>query len=161
MKAKFVFDELVKFADNLRDHPPQLEIETLILQYAKEFLLSAKKHTPVETGNLLKHWDIDNENIKVRKLKHGYSVTLYNKASKTTKEGKTYKYGSWVDEGHQSFNQFGGPYVVYNSKYGLNGGAVIGRFIVDNAVLDSQYKLRRTVRDKLQKWLDRCVNDAK
>lgn len=156
-KSGFDYHELINFADNLRDQPPQLELEKLMVEYAKDFLKNAKIHTPVDTGNLRKHWDIDNPVITVRKLKNGYSVTLYNKA----KNKYGYMYGRDVDQGHQSYNQFGGPYVVKHSKYGLNGGPVIGRFFIEKAEADSDYHLRRVVAKELQKWLDRCVENAK
>lgn len=157
MKMKFEFHELENFADNLANYPPVLEMERLLTQYAKDFLENAKKHTPVDTGRLRQHWDIDNPVIKVRQVRGGYSVTLYNKA----KNEHGYMYARDVDQGHQSYNQYGGPYVVKRSKYGLNGGPVIGRFFVEKAEADSDYKMRKQVARELQQWLDWCVENAK
>lgn len=161
MKAQFEFHELVNFADNLQNESRDKELQFLIRKLVSEFLQNVKQFTPVMTGNLRNHWDIDNKNIQIRKLKNGYSVTVYNKASKTTKEGNRYFYGSWVDQGHQSYNQFGGPYIVRNSKYGLNGGPVIGRFFVEDAMNKTTSDIRKDVTTQLQNWLDRCVNNAK
>lgn len=159
MSKKYGFDyhEITNFADNIINVSRSREMRVLIDKLVKQFLENAKRRTPVVTGRMREHWDIDNAHYSVRKVKNGYSVTIYNKA----KNKYGYKYARDVDQGHQSYNQYGGPYVVHNSKYGLNGGPVIGRFIVDNAMNKTEYDIRKEVAFELQKWLDRCVKYAK
>ena len=158
MKMKFEFKQLENFADTLVNESRDQELRVLIEKLVKSFLENAKTFTPVVTGTMRSHWDIDNANFEVRKLaRGGYSVTIYNKA----KNKYGYAYARDVDQGHKSYNQYGGPYVVKNSKYGLNGGDVIGRFIVEDAINKTQYDIRKEVASQLQKWLDRCVINAK
>lgn len=157
MKMKFEYHELENFGKQLLTESRDQEMKNLIHELVKQFLENAKQLTPVVTGTMRNHWDIDNKVYSVRKIKDGYEVTLYNKA--TNKYG--YKYARDVDQGHQSYNQYGGPYVVQHSKYGLNGGAVVGRFIVENAVNKTQADIKREVAVQLQNWLDRCVKNAK
>lgn len=157
MKMKFEYHELENFGENLLAESRDAEIRALIDELVKNFIGDAMTLTPVVTGNMRLHWDLDNRNYKVRKVKNGYSVTIYNKA----KNEYGYKYARDVDQGHQSYNQYGGPYVVQHSKYGLNGGPVIGRFIVENAINKTEHDIRKEVATQLQKWLDRCVENAK
>lgn len=156
-KTGFEFHELTNFGKEIMQGNRDSEMELIMDELLKSFLGEAMTNTPVVTGNMRMHWYEDNLDYKVRKLKNGYSVTVYNKA----KNERGYAYASDVDQGHQSYNQFGGPYVVRNSKYGANGGPVIGRFIVDKAYLATQSNLKRPVANELQKWLDRCVENAK
>ena len=153
----FDYHELTKFADNLVTKSRDEEMKRLMDKLVEQFLTNAKTYTPVVTGTMRNHWDVDNKDYKVRKIKNGYSVTIYNKA----KNKYGYKYARDVDQGHKSYNQYGGPYVVYNSKYGANGGPVIGRFIIDKAYMATQFQIEKPVALELQKWLDRCVEDAK
>ena len=157
MKMKFDFRELQNFGKELVTESRDREMERIMDKFIKQFLTNAKTYTPVVTGTMRDHWDVDNKDYRVRKTKNGYSVTIYNKAK--NKQG--YMYGRDVDQGHQSYNQFGGPYVVHNSKYGANGGPVIGRFIIDKSYMATQFHIAKPVAIELQKWLDRCVENAK
>lgn len=156
-KRGFDYHELTKFADNLITESRDQEMRVLIDKLVKQFLENAKQLTPVVTGTMREHWTIDNTNYTVRKVRNGYAVTIYNKA----KNKYGYMYARDVDQGHQSYNQHGGPYVVHNSKYGLNGGLVIGRFIVDSTMNKTEHDIQKDVAFQLQKWLDRCVQNAK
>lgn len=156
-KRGFDYHELTKFANNLVTESRDQELRELIDKLVKQFLENAKLFTPVVTGTMREHWDLDNRSYSVRKVKNGYSVTIYNKA----KNKYGYMYARDVDQGHQSYNQYGGPYVVHNSKYGLNGGPVIGRFIVEDALNKTEYDIKKEVATQLQTWVDRCVKNAK
>ena len=159
-KQGFEYHELENFGKNLVTESKDKEMLEILHKLVEEFLDNAKKYTPVVTGTMREHWDIDNPRSRVysvRKIKNGYSVTIYNKA----KNKYGYMYARDVDQGHQSYNQYGGPYVVYNSKYGANGGAVIGRFIIDKSYMATHYHLEKPVAVEFQKWLDRCVENAK
>lgn len=153
----FDYHELTNFANNLETESRDQEMKRIMDNFVKQFLINAKVYTPVVTGTMLSHWDTDNRNYSIRKVKNGYSVTIYNKA--TNKYG--YKYAKDVDQGHQSYNQYGGPYTVYNSKYGANGSSVIGRFIIDKAYMATHFHIAKPVAREFQKWLDRCVENAK
>lgn len=157
MKMKFDYRELTKFADNLATESRDREMKRIMDMLVKEFLTNAKLYTPVVTGTMKYHWDLDNKDYEIRKVNEGYEVTIYNKA----KNEYGYEYAKDVDQGHQSYNQHGGPYTVYRSKYGANGGPVVGRFIIDKAYMATHFRLERPVAVELQKWLDRCVNNAK
>lgn len=157
MKMKFEFHELENFAKELATQSRDQEMKRIMDKLVKQFLENAKTYTPVVTGTMRDHWDVDNTDYDVRKINNGYEVTVYNKA----KNKYGYEYAKDVDQGHQSYNQFGGPYTVYNSKYGANGGAVVGRFIIDKAYMATHFHLQKPVAVELQKWLDRCVENAK
>ncbi len=157
MKMKFEYNQLEKFADNLVSESKDAEMKAIMDELVKNFIGEAMNYTPVVTGNMKLHWDLDNRDYKIRKVKNGYSVTVYNKA----KNEKGYMYARDVDQGHQSYNQHGGPYVVYRSKYGANGGPVIGRFIIDKAYMATHFQIEKPVAREFQKWLDRCVQNAK
>lgn len=162
-KVGFEYHELTNFADILRDRGIDDAVKSLMDKLVKEFLENAKKYTPVVTGEMRNRWAADNVGYKIRKVGSGYSVTLYNKA----------EYAKYVDEGHTSKNQYGGPYTVHHTKYpsGIGWSAgnanrtgtkfVIGMFIVDRALNKSEKDLQKEVKFQLQKWLDRCVKDAK
>ena len=157
MKMKFEYRELTNFAENIVNESRDAEMKAIMDKLVINFIGEAMDYTPVVTGNMKLHWDLDNRDYKVRKVKNGYSVTVYNKA----KNERGYKYARDVDQGHQSYNQHGGPYVVHNSKYGANGGPVIGRFIIDKAYMATHFQLEKPVALEFQKWLDRCVKNAK
>ena len=153
----FEYHELTNFAHEIMHESRDREMKAIMDKLVKQFLINAKTYTPVVTGTMRDHWDIDNKDYDVRRVPNGYEVTIYNKA--TNKRG--YEYANDVDQGHRSFNQYGGPWTVYNSKYGANGGAVVGRFIIDKAYMATHFHLERPVAVELQKWLDRCVLNAK
>lgn len=50
-------------------------------------------------------------------------VFLYNNA----KDDAGRKYAKWVNNGHESFNQYGGPYVTYNGTTWVDGKFFIER----------------------------------
>lgn len=160
MKMKFEYHELENFGKELLTESRDQEMKRIMDKLVKQFLTNAKTYTPVVTGLMRQHWDLDNKDYDIRRVKAGFEVTVYNKAEKTI-GGKTYQYASWVDQGHESWNQYGGPYTVYNSKYGANGGPVIGRFIIDKAYMATHFHLAKPVAVEFQKWLDRCVKNAK
>lgn len=159
-KYGFEYHELTNFAENLKTESRDQEMKAIMDKMVKQFLVNAKHYTPVVTGTMRDHWGIDNNDYTIRKVKNGYSVTVYNKA----KNKYGYMYAKDVDLGHVSRNQYNKgrtPYTVYNSKYGANGGPVIGRFIVDKAYMATQFHIEKPVALELQKWLDRCVENAK
>lgn len=61
---------------------------------------------------------------RVTSRKNGdFGVFLYNNA----KDQAGRKYVKWVNNGHESFNQYGGPFVTYNGTTWVNGKFFIER----------------------------------
>lgn len=130
----------------------------LLADVANRVLTDLKKRTPVKTGNLKRHWDEDNPagqlRARVTYKGDGYEITLVN----------TTEYADWVEKGHRSYNQFGGPYTVRNSRIrpqgvpeGQGGGDwVYGRFYVRNAEnLWQNGKLDPLVQSEVTRWINR------
>lgn len=101
--------ELEKFTQQfseLKEHFDD-EIKNMLREVARQFLEDVKKRTPRGTGNLRKHWTIDNLTLDIKSDKSGYWVYLVN----------TVDYASYVEHGHYSYNQYnvgGVPYTVKN-----------------------------------------------
>lgn len=100
---------------------------------ARKYLSDLKKNTPVKTGKLKKQWDEDNVKINVIPTAKGYYIELVN----------TTEYASWVEKGHESYNQYGGSY-----------GWVMGRFYVRKTEnLWKNGKLDTELKNQFEKWL--------
>lgn len=100
---------------------------------ARKYLADLKKNTPVKTGKLKKQWDEDNAKINVIPTAKGYYIELVN----------TTEYASWVEKGHESYNQYGGSY-----------GWVMGRFYVRKTEnLWKNGKLDTELKNQFEKWL--------
>lgn len=140
MKLKWDFSEFTTFADHLQDLD---NFERFAQQATKEIANALREalfqNTPVKTGNLAASWGgEENYSFTVKKLKEGYSVTLYNRAT----NGK-FKYGLAVNDGHWSKNQYGGAYRW-----------VEGRFFVESSIIQTaeSNKLESIVMQELQNW---------
>lgn len=153
--------ELDNFIKNLESGGMTKDLPRVAMAGAKQFVHWAQVFTPIVTGQMHDRWKSDNQAMTVNKVGNSYVTTVVNNAAKTTKSGTTYTYAKEVDEGHASYNQFGGPYTVTHSKYGNNGGAVIGLFITQDAAREMQVELERVVGKQLQKSLNWCVNNGK
>ena len=130
----------------------------LLADIANRILTDLKARTPVKTGKLKKQWDKDNPRgqlkARVTRKGDGYEITLVN----------TTEYADWVEKGHRSYNQFGGPYIVRNSRIhpqgvpeGHGGGDwVYGRFYVRNTEnLWANGKLDPLVEREVTRWINR------
>lgn len=157
IEMKFEFHELENFGKTLVRTSRNKYLKRILYKERDTLVTEAERITPVITGTMKKHWQSDNRLARARRVKDGYSITIRNKAK--NKHG--FEYANCVDQGHPSYNQFGGPYVVHNSKYHRNGGPVIGRFIVERAHKKSEREIKPEVQHQLQRWLDRCVKNAK
>lgn len=140
MKIVWDFDNLFAFGNRLSDfHNYETAIMTATQEVAKVLHQALITRTPVLTGNLRKCWSNgDNLQFIVEKTNGGYTVTLENDAQ--NEHG--YKYGYVVNYGHRS----------------PNGGWVVGRFFIENSIIETEEKLNKVVQKELQKWLEWCVN---
>lgn len=148
-------ENLAAFADE--GASSQFFVDALA-ETANRVLDDLKTRTPVKTGKLKKQWDKDNPRgqLKARVTRKGdaYEITLVN----------TTEYADWVEKGHRSYNQFGGPYTVRNSRIrpqgvpeGHGGGDwVYGRFYVRNTEnLWQNGKLDPTIEQQVTRWINR------
>ena len=118
-------ERMASFADGERT---ARFIEQALAEVAQNVLKDLEARTPVDTGKLKAQWAKDNRGIAARVVRKGdgYEITLVN----------TTEYADWVEKGHKSYNQFGGPYTVrnllirpYNVPDGIGGWELVyGRF---------------------------------
>lgn len=141
MKLEWDFSEFTKFANSLQDLS---KFEIFARQATKQIADALREmlflHTPVKTGNLSASWGgTENYSFEIKKWGYGYSVTLYNHAA----NDKNFKYGLAVNDGHWSYNQYGGPY-----KW------VTGKFFVEKAIIQTaeSMKLESLIMQELEKW---------
>ena len=129
-------DELEQFAQSFKsrviDNWEQV-VKNSLIQCAELYLQDVIRATPVDTGKMTRQWRKDNKQlaVKVKEVSDGYQIELVN----------TTEYASWVEKGHESYNQFGGSY-----------GWVMGRFFVKNTENIWQ-------NGKLDKAMQRRIND--
>lgn len=125
-----------------------------LTQCAEQYLKDLIKATPVDTGKLKRQWRKDNGNIsklavKVKEVYNGYEIQLVN----------TTNYASWVEKGHYSYNQFGGPYPVRNAKVPDSSGWVYGRFFVKKTEVKWQDgKLDAALQRRINSWMKELLS---
>lgn len=128
--------ELEAFTERFEEAENKLQdgiVDTLVYA-AERYLRDLITNTPVDTGYLKQQWRKDNPNLdlRVKEVADGYQIELVNYT----------EYASWVEQGHWSYNQFGGPY-----------GWVMGRFYVKNTEVDwDSGKLQNVVTRRINKW---------
>lgn len=133
-------------------------IEQALAEVAQNVLKDLIARTPVDTGKLKAQWAKDNRGIAARVVRKGdgYEITLVN----------TTEYADWVEKGHKSYNQFGGPYTVRNSRIRPNnvpeghggGDWVYGRFYVRNTEnIWKNGKLDAAFQARLTRWINRTL----
>ena len=124
-----------KFQEVVENHDAQ--VKRILEKIAKEYLVDLAERTPVDTGRLQNQWILDNMNINVVDRGDLYEVELIN----------TTEYASWVEKGHWSYNQFGGPY-----------GWVIGRFYVRKTEnLWKHGRLDERIQQEYETWLKKML----
>ena len=151
---EFDFSELVDFGDALVSTFDDA-IKEALQKVAKELLKLMKRNTPRDTGKLVSGWDTSgNLAFRVQQDSNGYFVELINAT----------EYASWVNDGHHSYNQFGGPYIVKNRtvKYYQGNNAatfVYGHFFVEKSILElEESKAVKRLLDKcLYAWFEGCA----
>ena len=143
MQIEWDFHEFTDFAKRLEDTAKfEVFAQQATKEIAKELHEMLFQTTPVKTGNLSAAWGgSENYSYTIKKHGYGYSITLYNRGA----NDKGFKYGLAVNDGHYSYNQYGGPYTF-----------VVGRFFVESAILltTNSAQLENIIMQKLQKWWD-------
>lgn len=143
MKIKWDLSELTKFAENLSDFEVFDKCARQITkELAKELHEMLFQNTPVKTGNLCAAWGgSENYAYTIKKFGNGYQITLTNNGA----NDDGFRYGLAVNDGHYSYNQFGGPYRW-----------VKGRFFVEKSVLQTanSAQVEQLIMKELQKWWD-------
>ena len=157
MKLEWDFKELNEFADRLTETAPfQDACKRLTKQLAKELQEMLFQQTPVRTGQLAAGWGgSENYAYEIKTLKTSYKITLYNRVP----------YAKWVNDGHHSYNQYGGPYEVKRRTVPYTQGKndstfVFGHFFVEKSILllENSTELDKLLEKELESWFRRCVN---
>ena len=131
--------DLNKFLERLADNEGfENFLQSLTREITKALHEMLFENTPVKTGNLCAAWGgKENYSYTIEKRSGGYSITLINNAA----NDDGFQYGLSVNDGHWSYNQYGGPY-----KW------VEGRFFVENSIDLTIPKIERIVARELKKW---------
>lgn len=125
-------------------------IRQAIAESCELMLKDLIESTPVDTGRLKEQWLKDNPKIVVRNTSDGWTVDLVN----------TTEYASWVEKGHFSYNQYGGPWPVKNAKVPDSSGWVYGRFFVRKTEnIWQNGKLDANLSSRLNEWLTKTLSD--
>lgn len=145
-------DEFERFQNELENRLVnnwEQVVKNSLLQCAELYLKDVIKATPVGTkyrpktkgkkahkpGNLKRQWRKDNKQLalKIKTAPDGYFIQLVN----------TTEYASWVEKGHESYNQFGGSY-----------GWVMGQFFVKKTEnIWQNGKLDKTMQRRINDWM--------
>ena len=157
MKLKWDFQELYDFADRVGNASKfEDACTTLTQEIAKVLHEMLFNETPVKTGNLCAGWG-GSENYKytVTQTPEGFEVELKNEVP----------YATYVNDGHYSYNQYGGAYVVKNRTVPYTQGNsdatfVFGHFFVEKSILklENSDALKKVLYKELEKWFRWCVN---
>lgn len=145
MRVRYEFDELWAFRDrvaNLAKFQEFMKLATKELAKVLHDMLF--KYTPVRTGNLCASWG-GGENMAyiVKTVNGGFEVTLTNGAVNDKGE----KYAVWVNDGHHSYNQYGGSY-----------GFKKGKFFVEKSIVEAENTLEPVLMKELEKWWSWCCS---
>jgi hypothetical protein len=143
MRVKYNFDELWEFRDRLENFA---KFDDFMKQATRELAKVLHdmlfQYTPVKTGNLCASWGgTENMAYIAKQTTDGFEVTLVNGA--VNEKGE--KYAVWVNDGHRSFNQYGGSY-----------GFVKGQFFVEKSIIATEDKLEAVLFKELEKWWSWC-----
>ena len=170
MNLEWDFDELLEFADRLSSFSSfEKHMKQAAKDISKALLKRMKSLTPVDEYDLINGW-IGN-NFLVTEYKDGYEVSIVNKTP----------YALAVNDGHKSFNQYGGPYEIkpYNPRgaFGKPEGRiqvrspykwqaevsswyVFGHFFVERGIiqLKDTKEVEGIILKQLDKWWEECIN---
>lgn len=160
--------DLDRFITNLQSGSFQDTLKRIARDLSKALLKHIKGLTPVDaTHQLIAGWG-GNSFLVVPYLS-GYEVLIVN----------TTAYAEWVNDGHQSFNQFGGPWLVQDhvttGPFGKPKGRlkvpvahqwqqgnplstfVYGHFFVERGILQfkNTQEIEQIIMNELTKWWGR------
>ena len=155
MKVEWDLTELFDFGNHLRNFGKlEATFERIAKEIAEVLLQYIKGLTPKdETGKLIDGWN--GNAFVVNPVAGGYEVEIVNKA----------EYATHVNDGHKSYNQYGGPYKIHNrikvvSPYQWQKGSptyyVFGHFFVERGIeqLTNTKEIEQIIMKELQKWWD-------
>lgn len=157
MKLEWDLSELEDFAERLENTAKfKVVCKKLTQELAKILQEMLFNTTPVKTGQLAAGWGgAENYAYKVVELKTCYKVTLYNRVP----------YAKYVNDGHYSYNQYGGAYEVKHRTVPYTQGNndstyVFGHFFVEKSILkvENSAELEKVLSKELEKWFAWCVN---
>ena len=157
MKLEWDISELDEFGNRLANTAKFKEYcKRIVKQLAKELQDMLINQTPVKTGQLAAGWGgAENSAYKIEELKTCYKVTLYNRVP----------YANSVNDGHYSYNQYGGPYEVKHRTVPYTQGKndptfVFGHFFVEKSILllENSSVLDMILYKELNKWFEWCIN---
>lgn len=151
---EFDFSELVNFGNNLVNTYDEVAKE-ITQKVAKALHARLKEQTPKRTGELRSGWDKSgNLAFRVQSESNGFFVELRNET----------KYADWVNYGHHSYNQFGGPYIVKNRTVQYYDGKneatfVYGVFFVEKSILELEESkaVKKLAERCLDTWFKGCI----
>lgn len=125
LSGDFDYSEFVKFGKQLEKATYNFDqwLINFMTEQANKFLISVKRRTPVDTGNLVDSWKID------RIVKRGNDIVVYYSNEAVSPDGA--HYASWVEEGHAK------PYQSGAAEGSINW--VNGAFML-KITLDELYK---------------------
>lgn len=156
MKIQFDFSELHEFSQELvNDAKFQKYGKRMVREVAKAVVDHIKTFTPQETGTLIRGWD--KRKVAVVKKADGFEIMLVNDVP----------YAAAVNDGHLSYNQYGGPYEVKrrikltspHAEYqGESEWYVYGHFFVERGIL--QLKSTNEVEEILEKEIEKWWRDV-
>lgn len=157
MKLEWDFSELDGFVKRINDVDKYESMcRKLTQELAKVLHEMLFETTPVKTGQLAAGWGgAENYGYRITALSTGYKVELLNRVP----------YAKAVNDGHHSYNQYGGPYEVKNRTVPYTQGKndptfVFGHFFVEKSILkvENSNELEKVLSKELEKWFAWCVN---
>ena len=160
MKLEWDFSELTDFADNLvKTSTFSKAMEEVAKKLAKYLRDLIRDETPVgQTGRLKAGWEQGEVGLLVTRESHGFLVEFTNKV----------EYASYVNYGHESHNQFGGPYLVrrrikvptaYPQQNPKSPYWVYGWFFVEQSIITAEDspELMKLLMKSLTEWWEGCA----
>lgn len=157
MKLEWDFSELEGFVKRVNNVDNFNEVcKKITKELAKVLHEMLFDTTPVKTGQLAAGWGgAENYGYRIITLGTGYKVELLNRVP----------YALSVNDGHYSYNQYGGAYVVKKRTVPYTQGKneptfVFGHFFVEKSILkvENSDELEKVLSRELEKWFAWCVN---
>ena len=152
MKFEWDLSEWVEFANRLEGVDVENMFKRITKEISKALLKRMKSLTPVgKTYELINGWN--GNHFVVTEKKGGYEVLIVNKDPKAL----------WVNDGHQAYNQYGGPYQIkkriqvrspHTWQQGDATYYVFGHFFVERGILQltNTSEIESIIMQELQKW---------
>jgi uncharacterized protein (DUF1330 family) len=160
LKFDMDFSEIEEFAERLGDADMFEEmLKDIVEKMASDLLDILISNTPVKTGKLLFGWT-DHSEIpsKITKVSGGYTVEI----------GNDVEYAYYVNYGHHSYNQYGGPYIVKDENRtvmytrGESGATfVYGMFFLEDSILEftnGTNNIQNIIKKELNEWWEWCFS---